>query len=112
MDPETKKRHIYLISGKLRLISTLANLMHELIRNSVDMFEILITHIDRIYGSDSMELSNAYFYTANYLNFLNQGTKALACFLKAAKIRKNKGGTAYFNVACLLLKANRKKKAL
>jgi hypothetical protein len=39
-----KEHQIYLISGKLRLISTLANLMHELIRNSVDMFEILIAH--------------------------------------------------------------------
>lgn len=39
-----RQRQLYLISGKLRLISTLANLMHELIRNSVDMFEILIAH--------------------------------------------------------------------
>jgi hypothetical protein len=43
-----------LISGKLRLISTLANLMHELIRNSVDMYEILINHIEKIYGCDSL----------------------------------------------------------
>lgn len=112
MDQKKKEREIYLISGKLRLISTLANLMHELIRNSVDMFEILIMHTEKVYGPDSLELSNVYFYTANYLNFLNQGTKALACFLKCAKIRKNKGGTAYYNVALLLLKAKRKKKAL
>jgi tetratricopeptide (TPR) repeat protein len=32
--------------------------------------------------------------------------------LKCAKLRKNKGGTAYYNVALLLLKANRKKIAL
>lgn len=88
MDPATRDRNIYLISGKLRLISALANLMHELIRNSVDMFEILLAHIEKVYGSDSLELSNVYFYTANYLNFLNQSTKALACFLKSAKLRK------------------------
>jgi hypothetical protein len=46
------------------------------------------------------------------LNFLNQNTKALACFLKVAKMRKEKGGTAYYNAALLMLKANRKKKAL
>lgn len=45
MDSESKQRQIYLISGKLKLISSLANLMHELIRNSVDMFGILIAHI-------------------------------------------------------------------
>lgn len=112
MDSTARARHIYLISGKLRLISTLANLMHELIRNSVDMFEILISHTEKVYGSDSLELANTYFYTANYLNFLNQGTKAIACFLKCAKLRKSKGGTAYYNVGLLLLKANRKKKAL
>jgi tetratricopeptide (TPR) repeat protein len=112
LDSVKKERQIYLISGKLRLISTLANLMHELIRNSVDMFEILISHTEKIYGIDSLELSNCYFYTANYLNFLIQNTKALACFLKCAKIRKHRGGTAYYNVALLLLRANRKKKAL
>jgi len=32
--------------------------------------------------------------------------------LKAAKMRKSKGGTAYYNAALLLLKADRKKKAL
>jgi tetratricopeptide (TPR) repeat protein len=42
---------------------------------------------------------------------LNQSEKALACFLKAAKIRKEKGGTAYFNVAILLLSMKRKKLA-
>lgn len=52
------------------------------------MFEILIDHIEKVYGSESLELSNVYFYTANYLKFLNQQTKALACFLKAAKLRK------------------------
>ena len=41
-----------------------------------------------VYGSESLELSNVYFYTANYLRFLNQNTKALACFLKAAKLRR------------------------
>lgn len=76
------------------------------------MFEILISHTEKVYGSDSLELSNTYFYTANYLNFLNQPTKALACFLKCAKLRREKGGTAYYNVALLLLKANRKRKAL
>ena len=86
--------------------------MHELIRNSVDMFEILISHTEKVYGSDSLELSNIYFYTANYLNFLNQPGKALACFLKCAKLRKEKGGTACYNVALLLLKADRKKRAL
>lgn len=103
---------MYLISGKLKLISSLANLMHELIRNSVDMFSILIAHFEKVYGIDSLQLSNVYFYTANYLNFLNQNTKALACFLKAAKMRKEKGGTAYYNAALLMLKADRKKKAL
>lgn len=107
-----RERQVYLISGKLRLISTLANLMHELIRNSVDMFEILIAHTEKVYGADSLELSNIYFYTANYLNFLNQGSKALACFLKCAKLRRHRGGTAYYNAALLLLRANRKKKAL
>jgi hypothetical protein len=62
--------------------------MHELIRNSVDMFEILISHTEKVYGADSLELSNIYFYTANYLNFLNQPGKALACFLKCAKLRR------------------------
>lgn len=76
------------------------------------MFEILISHIEIVYGKDSLELSNVYFYTANYLNFLNQSNKALACFLKAAKMRKEKGGTAYYNVALLLLKSQRKKMAL
>jgi hypothetical protein len=38
MEPIVKQRQLYLISGKLKLISTLANLRHELIRNSVDMF--------------------------------------------------------------------------
>lgn len=112
LDSTERNRQIYLISGKLRLISTLANLMHELIRNSVDMFEILISHTEKVYGPDSLELSNIYFYTANYLNFLNQPTKALACFLKCGKLRREKGGTAYYNVALLLLKVNRRKKAL
>lgn len=76
------------------------------------MFGILIAHIEKVYGSDSLELSNVYFSTANYLNFLNQNNKALACFLKAGKLRKEKGGTAYYNVGLLLLKAGRKKKAL
>ena len=53
-----------------------------------------------------------YFYTANYLRFLNQNSKALACFLKAGKLRKEKGGTAYYNVALLLKSSDRKKKAL
>ncbi len=88
MEPETKKKQLYLIAGKLKLISSFANLMHELIRNSVDMLEVLIWHIEKVYGSDSLELSNVYFYTANYLNFLNQYNKSLACFLKAAKMRK------------------------
>ena len=38
MRSEEKERAMMVIAGKLRLISTLANLMHELIRNSVDMF--------------------------------------------------------------------------
>jgi hypothetical protein len=38
MKAEEKERQLHLIAGKLKLISTLANLMHELIRNSVDMF--------------------------------------------------------------------------
>jgi tetratricopeptide (TPR) repeat protein len=53
-----------------------------------------------------------YFYTANYLHFLNQNNKALACYLKSGKMRKEKGGTAYYNVALLLLKTGRKKTAL
>lgn len=76
------------------------------------MFQILISHFEKVYGVDSLQLSNVYFYTANYLNFLNQTTKSLACFLKAAKLRKDKGGTAYYNAALLLLKFGRKKKAL
>ena len=59
-----------------------------------------------------MELANIYFYAANYLKFLNQNTKALACFLKSAKLRKEKGGTAYYNVALLLVQSGRKRKAL
>lgn len=60
-------------------------------------------HFEKVYGSDSLELSNIYFYTANYLYFLKKPTKALACFLKCAKLRKNLGGTAYYNAAFLLL---------
>jgi hypothetical protein len=80
------------------------------------MFEILIKHAEIVYGGDSLELSNIYFYAANYLNFLNQAnqdsSKALACFLKCAKIRKEKGGIALYNAALLFLRANRKKMAL
>lgn len=54
MEPETKKKQLYLIAGKLKLISSFANLMHELIRNSVDMLEVLIWHIEKVYGSDSL----------------------------------------------------------
>lgn len=86
--------------------------MHELVRNSVEIFEILINHIEKVYGGDSLELSNLYFYVGNYLTFLTQPNKALACFLKAGKMRKEKGGTAYYNVARLLVSAGRKKKAL
>lgn len=38
MRGEEKEREMVKIAGKLRLISTMANLMHELIRNSVDIF--------------------------------------------------------------------------
>lgn len=47
-----------------------------------------------------------YFYAANYLNFLNQPNKALACFLKAAKLRGPKCSASYFNagIICMDLK--------
>ncbi len=83
-----QKRDMYLILAKIHLISSIANLTHELIRNAIDMVEILMNHIEKVYGPESLELSNVYFYNANYLNFLNQPNKALACFLKAAKLRK------------------------
>lgn len=52
------------------------------------MFGILIAHVEKVYGPDSLELSNVYFSTADYFDFLNQSNKALACFLKAGKLRK------------------------
>lgn len=72
----------------------------------MDILEILINHIEVIYGSNSLELSNIYFYCANYLNFLNQPNKAFACFLKSAKLRGAKCSTSYFNAGliCLELK--------
>jgi len=82
-DPDKKD----LIEKKLNLISAVASVSHELIRNAMDVLEILINHIEVIYGSNSLETSNIYFYCANYLNFLNQPNKAFACFLKAAKLR-------------------------
>ncbi len=80
---------------------------HELIRNAMDIIEILINHMEVIYGANSLELSNMYFYTANYLSFLNQPNKSFACFLKAAKLRGNKCATSYYNagIVCLELKS-------
>lgn len=69
----------------------------------MDIFEILINHIEAIYGPQSLELSNAYFYCANYLNFLNQPNKAFACFLKAAKLRGVKCSTSYYNAGIICL---------
>ena len=51
MKSDVREQKMEFISGKLKLISTLANLTHELIRNSVDMFEILIAHIEKVYGT-------------------------------------------------------------
>jgi tetratricopeptide (TPR) repeat protein len=72
----------------------------------MDVLEILINHIEAIYGSNSLESSNIYFYCANYLNFLNQPNKAFACFLKAAKLRGEKSSTSYYNagIICLEMK--------
>jgi hypothetical protein len=51
MKSDVREQKMEFISGKLKLISTLANLTHELIRNSVDMFEILIAHVEKVYGT-------------------------------------------------------------
>ena len=88
---------------KLNLISAVASVSHELVRNSMEIMEILINHIEKIYGSHSLELSTVYFYTANYLNFLNQPNKAFACFLKAAKLRGAKCSTSYYNAGIISL---------
>ncbi len=71
----------------------------------MDILQILINHIEVVYGHDSYELSTIYFHTGNYLNFLNQSNKALACFLKAAKLRENKCSTSYYNAGIICIES-------
>lgn len=75
---------------------------HQLVRNSVNIVEILLKHCVKFYGEDSLEVSNIYFYLGHYLYFMNQRNKALACFLVAARIRGKDGATCCFNISKIL----------
>ena len=44
-DEQTRKHQLKLTSGKLHLLSSLANLTHELLRNSLHIIEIVISHV-------------------------------------------------------------------
>lgn len=61
-----------------------------------------MNHIELVFGSDSLEVSNIYFLVGNYYREINQPTKAIACFAKAATIRGRKaGGDCYVNISLL-----------
>ena len=65
-------------------------------------YQIYTDHIELVFGSDSFELSNAYFCVGNYYREINEPTKAIACFVKAATIRGKKGGgDCYVNISLL-----------
>lgn len=103
-DDRQYTKTIKFVEGKLKLLSVLCNLTHQTVRNSVYMIEILLSHCEKFYGRDSLEVSNVYFELGNYFFFMNQGMKACACYLLAANIRKEKGICSYYNAAIILMK--------
>ncbi len=60
--------------------------------------------MEYFYGDDSLETSNIYVEIAQYYSFLNLPYKSLGCYLKAAKIRKEKSSICYYNAALILAK--------
>lgn len=104
-DPRTFEQQKRVVFGKLRLIATITNLYRELIGVDDKIFSIIIRHVKAIYGEKSLELSNIYFMIGIFLNStkqLNLRQKAMVCFIRAAYMRKEQGGVAWYNVALLL----------
>ena len=95
------------LEKKLALIGAVANIYHELRENCIRFYEIYTSHIELVFGGESLELSNVYFCVGGYYREVNEVTKAIACFVKAAAIRGRKGGDCYVNIALLYRRQNR-----
>lgn len=95
------------MEGKFKLLSVLCSLTHQIVRNCISITEILLAHCEKFYGPDSLEVSNIYFELGHYYNFMNQSRKAIACFLVAAKLRKEKAISSLYNVAVIFLRNNK-----
>jgi tetratricopeptide (TPR) repeat protein len=81
--------------NSIKIVSSMRVAMHR-------YYQIYTDHIELVFGSDSFELSNAYFCVGNYYREINEPTKAIACFVKAATIRGKKGGgDCYVNISLL-----------
>lgn len=105
--PEYPPRARVFLEKKLTLISAVANLYHQLRQNCIQYYQIYTAHVELVFGSDSYEASNAYFCIGNYYREINQVTKAIACFVKAANIRGKKGADCYVNISLLYRRQGR-----
>lgn len=85
--------------------------MHQVTSVLFRYYQIYTNHIELVFGSDSYELSNAYFCIGNYYREVNEVTKAIACFVKAATIRGRKGGGDCFVNISLLYRSQGKAQA-
>ncbi len=95
------------LEKKLALVSAVANIYHALQENCIRFYQIYTNHIELVFGSESLELSNVYFCVGNYYREINEVTKAVACFVKAASIRGKKGGDCYVNISLLYRRQGR-----
>ena len=91
------------MGNKLKILSVLANLVHQLVRDSVSIIEIILKHCEKFYGSESLEVSNIYFYLGHYLYFMGHKNKAIACFLVAAQLRREEGISCLYNTSIILI---------
>ena len=85
----------------------MANIYHALQENCIRFYQIYTNHIELVFGGESLELSNVYFCVGNYYREINEVTKAVACFVKAASIRGKKGGDCYVNISLLYRRQGR-----
>ena len=95
------------LQKKLALVAAVANIYGQLREDCIKFYQIYTDHIELVFGSESLQLSNVYFCVGTYYREANEVTKAIACFVKAAAIRGKKGGDCFVNISLLYRRMGR-----